>query len=86
MKSILIVISAPDALGRFSEILSNAGYHVIAAESGEEAMELATSVYPDLFLIAIVMPTLANCIPAARTLRPEIWTNSPARDCHSHRY
>jgi CheY-like chemotaxis protein len=66
MKSILIVISAPDALDRFSEILSNAGYHIIAAESGEEAIELATSIYPDLFLIAIVMPTLDGLQTASR--------------------
>ncbi|MGI8837646.1 MAG: response regulator [Pyrinomonadaceae bacterium] len=66
MKSILIAISALDARRRFSDILSNAGYHVLAAESGESAIELAKSVNPDLVLMAIVMPTLDGLQTASR--------------------
>jgi CheY-like chemotaxis protein len=66
MKSILIAMSPSDALSRFSETLSKAGYQVITAHSGEEAIELAASVYPDLFLIAIVMPTLDGLQTASR--------------------
>jgi|SRR6266404_9771215 len=66
MKSILIVNSAPDAVDRFSDILSNAGYHVIAAESGESAIELAPTINPDLVLIAIVMPELDGLQTASR--------------------
>lgn len=66
MKSILIVMSAPDALGRFSKILSNAGYHVITADSGECALELATTINPDLVLIAIVMRGLDGLQTASR--------------------
>src|SRR4051812_1784003 len=66
MKSILIAISAPDARRRFSDILSNAGYHVLAAESGESAIELAATVPLDLALISIVMPQLDGLQTAAR--------------------
>ncbi|MFN2516927.1 MAG: response regulator [Pyrinomonadaceae bacterium] len=66
MKSILIAISAPDLRARFSDILSQAGYRVIAAESGESAIELAKSVNPDLVLMAIVMPTLDGLQTASR--------------------
>lgn len=66
MKSILIVISAPDLLARFSEVLSKAGYHVITAESGECAIELAGSTNPDLALIAIVMRELDGLQTASR--------------------
>jgi CheY-like chemotaxis protein len=66
MKSILIVISAPDLRARFSGILSQAGYRIIAAESGESAIELAKSVNPDLVLMAIVMPNLDGLQTASR--------------------
>jgi CheY-like chemotaxis protein len=66
MKLILIVISASDSRDRFSDILSQAGYQVVAAESGERALELATSVHPDLVLMAIVMPKLDGLQTASR--------------------
>jgi len=66
MKSILIVNSALDALDRFSDILSNAGYQVIGVESGESAIELAPTINPDLMFIAIVMPDLDGLQTASR--------------------
>jgi len=66
MKSILIVISAPDVRDRFSDVLSQAGYHVATAESGESAIELARSFQPDLVLMAIVMPKLDGLQTASR--------------------
>jgi len=66
MKSILIVISSSELRDRFSDILSQAGYHVITAASGEGALELATSVDPDLVLMAIVMPKLDGLQTASR--------------------
>jgi CheY-like chemotaxis protein len=66
MKSILIVINAPDVRGRFSDILSKAGYHVITAESAESAIEIAAAVQLDLVLMAIVMPKLDGLQTASR--------------------
>lgn len=66
MKPILIVISAADVRSRFSDILSQAGYHVVAAESGESAIELAASVRPALVLMAIVMSQLDGLQTAFR--------------------
>jgi len=66
MKSILIAISAPEVRERFSDILSNAGYQVIGADSGERAIELAKTITPDLVLIAIVMRELDGLQTASR--------------------
>lgn len=66
MKSILIVTSAPTLRDRFSQILSSAGYHVIEVESGEAAIEAASSVHIDLVLMAIVMPKLNGLQTASR--------------------
>lgn len=68
MKTILIVVAAPETRRQFSDVLSQAGYHVITAETGENALELATSVPPDLVLMAIVMPDL-NGLQTAASLR-----------------
>lgn len=66
MKSILIVVHSQETRHQISEILSEAGYHVIAAETGEQALDLATSVPPGLVLISIVMPDLNGLQTAAR--------------------
>ncbi|HUS10987.1 MAG TPA: response regulator [Pyrinomonadaceae bacterium] len=66
MKSILIAISAPDVRRRFSEILSQAGYHVITAESGESAIDIAAAVQLDLVLMAIVLSNLDGLQTASR--------------------
>jgi twitching motility two-component system response regulator PilH len=66
MKSILIAISAPDVRRHFSDIVSQAGYHVITAESGESAIEIAAAVQLDLVLMAIVMPKLDGLQTASR--------------------
>lgn len=67
MKSILIVINDSHLRDRFSEILSQAGYRVTAAESSEYAMELVTKVSPpDLVLMAIVLPNLDGLQTASR--------------------
>ena len=66
MKPVLMVVGAREWRHRFADILSQAGYEVVEADSGERALELTPSVLPDVVLIPIVMPQLNGLETAAR--------------------
>jgi len=68
MRTILVVAGAAESRERLVDILVQANYEVIGADSFESAMNLAPSVSPDLILMAIVMPGL-NGLEAAALLR-----------------
>ncbi len=55
-KKILIVDDEPDVLLLLGERLSKAGYNVIKASSGKEAIEVAQKTSPDLIVLDIAMP------------------------------
>src|SRR5688572_20730909 len=55
MRPILVVISAPKSRQNITKILSEAGYDIIEAASGEAALQMAPNVLPDLVLMAIVI-------------------------------
>ena len=55
-KRILIVDDEPDVLTLLGERLSKAGYDVIKATSGKEAIETASKKLPDLIILDIAMP------------------------------
>jgi twitching motility two-component system response regulator PilH len=67
ISKILVVDDSPTERHFLSEVLGKQGYHVIMAESGEEAMEKAKKFRPDLILMDVVMPGL-NGFQATRTL------------------
>jgi diguanylate cyclase (GGDEF)-like protein len=57
-ESILVVDDDPD-IARFVEVnLRSAGYDVSVAGDGEEALERATEIRPDLVLLDVMMPRL----------------------------
>jgi diguanylate cyclase (GGDEF)-like protein len=57
-ESILVVDDDPD-IARFVEVnLRSAGYDVSVAGDGEEALERATEMRPDLILLDVMMPRL----------------------------
>ena len=57
-ESILVVDDDPD-IARFVEVnLRSAGYNVSVAGDGEEALERATEIRPDLILLDVMMPRL----------------------------
>jgi diguanylate cyclase (GGDEF)-like protein len=57
-ESILVVDDDPD-IARFVEVnLRSAGYDVSVAGDGEEALERATEIRPDLILLDVMMPRL----------------------------
>ncbi len=55
-KKILIVDDEPDVLLLLGERLSKAGYDVIKASSGKEAIDVAVAKLPDLIILDIAMP------------------------------
>src|SRR4026209_1728345 len=69
-ESILVVDDDPD-IARFVEVtLRSAGYDVSVAGDGEEALERATEIRPDLILLDVMMPRLHRFEGGAR-LREE---------------
>ena len=58
MKKILIVDDEPDILEVLGKRLIDAGYQVIKAQNGEEAIEKAKSELPNLIILDIVMPDI----------------------------
>lgn len=55
-KKILIVDDEPDVLLLLGERLTKAGYEVVKASSGEEAISLARKHLPHLIVLDIAMP------------------------------
>jgi DNA-binding response OmpR family regulator len=55
---ILAVDDSPTILAMLEEILVSAGYEVITAEDGAEALESARNDRPDLILLDVMLPKL----------------------------
>ncbi len=55
-ETILIVDDTPANLGVLVETLGGAGYRLMVAEDGEEALEQVTQTIPDLILLDVMMP------------------------------
>ncbi len=59
-ETILVVDDAPDILRLIEMMLKTAGYRVITAKNGGEALRVAASEKPDLVLLDIMMPDLSG--------------------------
>jgi two-component system cell cycle response regulator DivK len=57
-KRILVVEDHEDNRRILRDMLTNAGYEVIEAENGEEALRAASAHYPDLILMDIQLPVI----------------------------
>jgi two-component system, cell cycle response regulator DivK len=57
-KCILVVEDQPDNRRILRDMLSNAGYELIEAESGEEALTAVEAQRPDLILMDIQLPVM----------------------------
>ena len=67
IKTILVADDSGTDRRLLREILLQAGYRVILAENGEQAIEMAHKECPDLILMDVVMPGI-NGFEATRTL------------------
>ena len=67
MPRILVVDDSPTENFKISGVLKRHGHEVLAAESGEQALQVARDGQPDLILMDIVMPGL-NGFQATRQL------------------
>ncbi|WIM04627.1 MAG: response regulator [Candidatus Nitricoxidivorans perseverans] len=70
VKKILVVDDSPTERQALTELLMKNGYNVVAAESGEQAIDLAGRELPDLILMDVVMPGM-NGYQATRTITRE---------------
>lgn len=57
-KRILAVDDEPEVLSLLEKRLTSAGYQVLTASSGSEALEIASSQRPDLIILDILMPDM----------------------------
>ena len=77
MKKILIVDDQLDVRELVEVTLRSEDYHVIQAESGKKAVEVAKTEKPDLIIMDIMMPGGMDGIEATRVLK-----NDPeTKDC-----
>ncbi|MCF8151961.1 MAG: response regulator [Burkholderiaceae bacterium] len=83
MKTILIVDDSPTERHILSEMLASAGYEISTADSGDEGIERAKQLMPDLVLMDVVMPG-TNGFQATRALsKDEATKNIPVIMCTS---
>ena len=69
MKKILIVDDKQEVRELVEVTLRSDDHHILQAESGEEAIEVARAEKPDLILMDIMMPGVLNGLEATRILK-----------------
>lgn len=72
-KRILIVDDEKDILTVLEKRLVSAGYDVIKADSGNEAIRIAKEQHPDLIVLDIIMPEIDGSM-VAETLKQDVNT------------
>jgi twitching motility two-component system response regulator PilH len=83
IKNILVVDDSPTDRQYLSDILAKNGYHVVTAQSAEEALAKVKQSRPDLVLMDVVMPG-QNGFQATRMLsKDESTKNIPIIICTS---
>ena len=77
MKKILIVDDEEDVLLVLEKGLASAGYSVITADNGGDAIRLAKAKCPDLIILDIIMPEMDGTEVAARLREDRQTRNIP---------
>jgi len=71
-KKVLVVDDEKSFRFLISRTLEKAGYEVLLAENGQEAVEKALAVHPEAILMDLYMP-IKDGITAIRELRQDSW-------------
>jgi twitching motility two-component system response regulator PilH len=66
--TILVVDDSPTEVHIFKKILEKQGYQILVAKDGQEGVDMASEVKPDLIIMDVVMPVL-NGFQATRQLK-----------------
>jgi twitching motility two-component system response regulator PilH len=83
IKKILIVDDSPTERHVLNDMLTKAGFEVIASDNGEDAIQKARQLKPDVILMDVVMPGL-NGFQATRAISRDADTrNIPIIICTS---
>lgn len=75
--TVLVVDDAPDTLRLLCDALDEAGYTVLVACDGEQALERLERVTPDAILLDAVMPGLGGFETCRRIKAHEAWASIP---------
>ena len=75
MATVLIIDDSPTELHLFQNMLEQAGFETLVADSGEEGIRKATTRKPDCILMDVVMPGM-NAFQATRKLTRDPATSS----------
>ena len=70
MTLILTVDDEPEALGSIRRVLEDAGYDVLTAKSGQEALQILADAQPDLVILDVIMPEMTG-IEVCRRIRTD---------------
>jgi twitching motility two-component system response regulator PilH len=75
IRKILIVDDSPTERHVLNDMLTKSGYEVVASDNGEDAIQKAKALRPDLILMDVVMPGL-NGFQATRAISRDPDTRS----------
>jgi twitching motility two-component system response regulator PilH len=73
IKKVLVVDDSDTDLRNLQQIVSGAGYSVITARSGKDAVAMAKSEHPDAVLLDVIMPEM-NGFQACRAITSDAST------------
>lgn len=73
--SVLIVDDYPDALDVWEVFLRGAGYNVLTAANGPQALECAATAHPDVIVMDLELPGMSG-FEVARQLRADAQTKA----------
>ena len=83
-KTILIVDDEPDVVAYFSGILERAGFNVVTASNGDEALEAVQERPPDLISLDLVMPKKSGIKFLYELRKNREWSKIPVMIVTAH--
>jgi len=83
-KTILVVDDEPDVRTYFETALTDAGFNVIAASDGEQALEAIRTKKPDLISLDLVMPRKSGVRLFHELRRNREWASIPVLIVTAH--